>query len=173
MLYLLDANVLMTAHNLYYPVDAVPEFWDWLQFQCELGLVKMPIETFEEVKDGTTDAQRDLLYAWVQRAEVRATLLLNGDVDPEHVRTVLHHYAPDLSDDEIEAIGRDPFLIAHALAQPQDRCVVTTEVTNRKKQRQNKKIPDICTDVGVLCCDTFAMLRALRFSTNWREKILG
>ena len=27
MLYLLDANVLITAHNLYYPIDAVPEFW--------------------------------------------------------------------------------------------------------------------------------------------------
>ena len=27
MLYLLDANVLITAHNLYYPIDSVPEFF--------------------------------------------------------------------------------------------------------------------------------------------------
>lgn len=25
MLYLLDANVLITANNLYYPIDSVPE----------------------------------------------------------------------------------------------------------------------------------------------------
>lgn len=32
MLYLLDANELITAHNLYYPIDVVPEFWEWLKF---------------------------------------------------------------------------------------------------------------------------------------------
>ncbi|GGZ45395.1 DUF4411 family protein [Asticcacaulis endophyticus] len=30
MIYLLDANVLMTAHDNYYPLDTVPQFWDWL-----------------------------------------------------------------------------------------------------------------------------------------------
>ena len=27
---LLDANILIVANNTYYPIDAVPEFWDWL-----------------------------------------------------------------------------------------------------------------------------------------------
>ncbi|WP_410001046.1 DUF4411 family protein [Rhizobium leguminosarum] len=27
-MHLLDANVLITAHNLYYPIQRVPEFWD-------------------------------------------------------------------------------------------------------------------------------------------------
>jgi hypothetical protein len=54
MLYLLDANVLITASNLYYPVDAVPEFWAWLAHNGAAGNVKMPLETFEEVKDGAT-----------------------------------------------------------------------------------------------------------------------
>lgn len=65
MLYLLDANVLITAHRLYYPVDAVPEFWAWLVHKGNADEIKMPIETFEEVKDGSTDAERDLLFAWV------------------------------------------------------------------------------------------------------------
>lgn len=30
MLYLLDANVLITANNSYYALDRVPEFWEWL-----------------------------------------------------------------------------------------------------------------------------------------------
>ena len=63
MVYLLDANVLITAQNLYYPVDAVPEFWDWLVHMGNAGEIKMPIETFEEVRDGSNDAERDLLFA--------------------------------------------------------------------------------------------------------------
>jgi hypothetical protein len=33
MLYLLDANVLITAHNTYYAIDQVPEFWEWIAHQ--------------------------------------------------------------------------------------------------------------------------------------------
>lgn len=168
MLYLLDANVLITAHHLYYPVDAVPEFWDWLAHQGEAGNIKMPIETFEEVKDGSNDADKDLLFAWVQDDAHKAAILFDGDVEPQLVQQVTGQYAPDLTDDELEAIGRDPFLIAHALADPGNRCVVTTEVSKPTWKRQNRKIPDVCRDVGVQCCDTFAMLRALQFSTRWR-----
>lgn len=168
MVYLLDANVLITAHNLYYPVDAVPEFWEWLVEMGNAGRIKMPIETFEEVRDGGNDAVRDLLFAWIQDEANKAAILFNEDVQSVLVRRVTAHYAPDLTDDELEAIGRDPFLIAHALADPGNRCVVTTETTKRRQQRQNRRIPDVCADVGVQCCDTFAMLRALRFSTRWR-----
>ena len=65
MLYLIDANVLITAHNLYYPVDAVSEFWGWLAYQAQNGAIKMPLEVFEEVKDGSTDEEKDLLYGWI------------------------------------------------------------------------------------------------------------
>ena len=61
MLYLLDANVLITAHNSYYPIDRVPEFWEWLAY---LGLeerVKVPLELYEEVTGGT-----DALADWAK-----------------------------------------------------------------------------------------------------------
>lgn len=167
MLYLLDANILITAHNSYYPVDVVPEFWEWLAHQGEAGHIKMPIETFEEVKDGSNDTDRDLLYAWVQDNAHKAAILFEEDVQPQLVRQVTRHYAPDLTDDELEAIGRDPFLIAHAMADPANRCVVTTEVW-KPRQRQNRHIPNVCEDAGIQWCDTFAMLRALQFSTRWR-----
>jgi len=169
MLYLLDANVLITAQNQYYPVDAVPEFWQWLTYMGQSGEIKMPIETLEEVKDGSNDTERDLLFAWIQDEANKTAILLDEDVRPDLVQRVTNHYAPDLTDDELEAIGRDPFLIAYALADPANRCVVTTEASKRRQQRQNRRIPDVCADVGVLCCDTFAMLRALRFSTRWQE----
>jgi hypothetical protein len=66
MLYLLDANVLITAHNQYYPVEGVPQFWIWLAQMGNAGLVKMPLENYEEVKDGGDDQVKDLLFAWVK-----------------------------------------------------------------------------------------------------------
>lgn len=168
MVYLLDANVLITAHRFYYPVDAVPEFWDWLVHMGNAGTIKMPVETFEEVKDGSNDAERDLLFGWLQSEEHKAAIMFDHDVQPELVQRVISQYAPDLTDVELEAIGRDPFLIAHAMADPANRCVVTTEVSRRTLQRQNRRIPDVCADAGVQCCDTFTMLRGLRFSTRWR-----
>lgn len=168
MLYLLDANVLISAHSLYYGIDAVPEFWSWLAHEGAAGRIKMPLENFEEVKDGSNDEERDLLYAWVKDEANKAALLLDEEVNPDLVKDVVRTgYAPDLTDDEIEQIGRDPFLIAYALVSPADRCVVTNEVSKPNKQRQNRHIPDVCATMGVSWCDTFAMLRALKFTTAW------
>jgi len=168
MLYLLDANVLITAHNLYYPIDSVPEFWAWLVHQGGGGDLKMPLENYEEVKDGSTDEDKDLLFGWIKAAEVKAAILFDEKVDTDLVARVINDgYAPDLTDDEVIQIGRDPFLIAYALASPADRCVVTTEVSAPRKQRQNRRIPDVCATMGVVCCNTFAMTKALGFKTGW------
>ena len=55
MLYLLDANVLITAHNKYYDIEQVPEFWQWLRYQGETGNVKLPLEIVEEITGGRED----------------------------------------------------------------------------------------------------------------------
>jgi uncharacterized protein DUF4411 len=169
MLYLLDANVLITAHTLYYPIDGVPEFWAWLVHKGGAGDLKMPLENYEEVKDGSTDEEKDLLFGWIKAEEVKAAILLDERVDSDLVARVINEgYAPDLTDDEVVQIGRDPFLIAYALASPADRCVVTTEVSAPRKQRQNRRIPDVCTTMGIVCCNTFAMTKALGFKTGWK-----
>jgi hypothetical protein len=70
-------------------------------------------------------------------------ILLDEAVEPNLVADVINNgYAPDLTDDETLQIGRDPFLIAYALASPANRCVVTTEVSAPSKRRQNRRIPD-------------------------------
>lgn len=136
--------------------------------QGAAGWLKMPIETYEEVRDGSSDEERDLLFGWVSKDDVKTALILDEEVDQRLVaRVVDQGYAPDLTDQEIEQIGRDPFLIAYALARAGERCVVTTEVSSPRKQRQNRKVPDVCNTLGVACSDTFGMLRALGFTTAW------
>jgi len=83
MLYLLDANILITANASYYPIDQVPEFWTWLRHQGEGGQVKMPLEIFEEIKAGRKDD--DPLLDWIADSENVEALLLREDVSAELV----------------------------------------------------------------------------------------
>ena len=79
-------------------------------------------------------------------------------------------YADDLTDDEVEKIGRDPFLIAYALTAPEEIRVVSTEVSKPTKQRANRRLPDVCRDFQVECINTFEFVRRLDFSTSWQTQ---
>lgn len=164
MVYLLDANVMIDANRDYYSIDRVPEFWDWLEHHGSQGVVKIPVEIYEEVKDGN-----DSLATWIRHADIKAALLLDAAADPALVSTaVVQGYAPDLTDAEILKIGRDPFLFAYALQDPGDHCIVTTEVSKPGKQRANRHLPDVAASLGIASCNTFDLARALDFRTNWR-----
>ena len=159
----IDANVLIDAHRDYYPIARVPEFWEWLGHKGNEGHVKIPLEMYEEVKRGIGD-----LAKWAKELEVERNLLLNEDADPAVVSRVTNDgYAPDLTDVEVEKMGRDPFLIAYALSDLGKRCVVTTEASKPTRQRANRHIPDVCRDLGIPCCNTFELVRALDFRTAW------
>jgi len=164
VLYLFDANVLITASNTYYPIDQIPEYWSWIAHQGKEGNIKLPLEILEEVRAGSK--KDDPLMAWIN--EHAKALLLAEPVDPAMVRQVLEKgYAPDLTDVELEMIGQDPFLIAYALGRA-DRCVVTVESSKPGKQRQNKRVPNVCESLGVNCCNPFQAYRSLGFRTAWK-----
>jgi len=99
-------------------------------------------------------------------------LVLNEDVQEDLVTKVTYEgYADDLTDVEIEAIGRDPFLIAYALASKKDRCVVTTEGSKPSVKRQNRQIPNVCDDFGVRWCNSPTFTKELKFSVHWKDAI--
>lgn len=163
-LYLLDANVLITADAQFYEMGRVPEFWDWLVHQGKAGHAKIPLEVFEEITAG-----RGNLVDWLKEADHKSALIFSEPVQEDLVAQVISHgYAPDLTDEELEVLGRDPFLIAHGMADITDRCIVTSEVSKPKAQRQNRKIPDVCLAMGVSCTNGFDFFRKLDFRTSWR-----
>lgn len=167
MLYLLDANVLITANSTYYPLDQIPEFWGWVHNQAASNRIKIPREIMEEIKAGRKDD--DPLLDWICAAEIEAALLLDEAVDIALVQQVVTTgYAQDLRDDEVEKLGRDPFLIAYALVHPAGRTVVTTEVSRPSTQRANRKIPDVCRGLGAMSCGPFELNKALGFRTGWK-----
>ena len=163
MLYLLDANTLITAKNDYYQMERVPEFWDWLLHHAEQGSVKVPPEIFNEIRKGTDD-----LADWVKQAHVEPALLLPEEVDPGLLQQILDEgYASDLTDVELEKIGMDPFLIAYALPDPTNRMVISGETSAPKKRRANRKVPDVSKSLGVPCKNIFTLVTDLNFSTSW------
>ena len=98
---------------------------------------------------GTKDD--DLLLDWIKDASNKAALLLDEAVDGPLVQHVVsNEYAADLTDSEVEELGRDHhFWIAYGLAQHPERCVVTTETSKPSKKRQNRKVPDVCNTLGL------------------------
>ena len=165
MLYLLDANVLIDANRDYYPISRVPEFWDWLEHLGNRGEVKIPIEVVDEIRNGTDD-----LSQWIKLPDIKKALHLADEADPVVVaRVVVDGYAADLTDVEVEKLGRDPFLIAYGLMEAKHRCVVSNENSKPKQKRANRKVPDVCASLGVTCYDTFEFVRRMNFTTGWRD----
>lgn len=80
-------------------------------------------------------------------------------------RVVTTAYAADLTDLEVNEVGRDPFLIAYALAKRDERWVITNEVSKPKRQRANRHTPDVCKTLQVDCDNAFFLIRTLNFHT--------
>ena len=160
MLYLIDANVLIRAHEDYYPLDRVPQFWTWLEREAAAGRIKMPLEIHDEIA-----ISRGPLRDWICERHIKQALVLDEEADAELVDRVLTEgYGEDLTDSEVEQIGQDAFLIAYALA-AEDRVVVTKETSSPRKQRANRKIPDVCDTFGLGWMTDFELYRVLAFTT--------
>ncbi len=171
VIYLLDANTLIDAKRDYFEFERVPEFWEWLQDQGSKGRIKIPVEIYEEFEEAkNADGDRDSLSEWASDDNVKKALLLDEEVDQKLVsRVISKGYCTNPTDQEIETIGRDPFLIAYALVNYELRVVVTTEVSKPKKVRANRHVPDVCTTMGVRNINTFQLLRELDFKTSWKK----
>lgn len=170
VLYLLDACVLIDANRDYYPIERVPEFWEWLLEMGKLDRIKIPQEFYEEVifprppKD-----KKDPLVEWLKK--YKDNLVLDEEAVVDQVTRVLEHgYASDLTDEELIKIGRDPFLVAYALVDVQNRSVVTTERSSPSRRRANRKLPDVCEYFSVKCIHTFQLIQELDFRTGWRGR---
>ncbi|MHB1673108.1 MAG: DUF4411 family protein [Acidobacteriaceae bacterium] len=159
MIYLLDASVLISAHEDYYPIDRIPQFWIWLLDRADAGQVKIPFEIYGEIAIYT-----GLLKNWITDPSASKKLLLSAQIDPANLNKVITAgYAAGLDDSEVEKIGRDPFLVGYALPYGNGVTVVTKETSAPSKQRANRKVPDVCKTFGVRCLNDFQFYRELDF----------
>lgn len=172
MLYLLDANTLIDAKRDYYPIERIPEFWDWLIHHGLQASIKIPVEIYEEFSDTKDkDGNKDELAAWAEQIHVKEALLFEEEVEQDLVARVTYGgYVANPTDDELVKIGRDPFLLSYALRDLENRCIVTTETSKPTRMGANRHIPDVCRDLGIQCINNFQMIKKLNFSTGWNRK---
>ena len=164
MIYLLDADTLIRADNTYYRLKRFPVFWQWLYHNGAAGIVKIPMEQYEEIVAGKGE-----LVDWLKEQEHKEALLFAEEANPQLVAFVTTNgYAGDLNAAELVTVGRDPFLIAYGLTAANERCVVSFETSAPAKQRANRKVPDVCASLNVKCATLFQVIEDLDFTTDWR-----
>lgn len=161
-MFLIDANVLITAKNTYYPMEHIPQFWDWLIKKGYEDEIKIPHEIYDEMANYS-----DNLASWIRGEDAKEALLLNEDADPALVQQALRlGYQSDdakFTDSELIKVGRDAFLVGYGIAD-RSRTIVTKEITKRTQRFGATRLPDACDDCAVNWCDDFRMYRVLDFN---------
>ncbi len=139
--YFLDANCLIDAGRGF-PMTETPDFWDWLLILGKKGVMRIPEKVISEIRKG-----KDFLIPWVEAN--KSTLMVRTDECLSCLPKVAKQYT-GLLESEIEEVGADPFLIAHAVSH-NEGIVVTNEAPSNATNPRKMKIPSICQQLNTVC----------------------
>lgn len=155
--FLLDANVLITAHRSYYAFDLCPGFWASVIVGCGSKRIFSTRRVETELLVGG-----DILTTWVKE-KVPAGFFVDDATAP-----TVAVYAPMMAwvngrdftpaAKAKFATDADGWLIA--TAKQEDYCLVTHE-TRKVGAKGRVPMPNVCDEFGVSYCNTFEMLREL------------
>ncbi|MDX2970505.1 DUF4411 family protein [Kribbella solani] len=153
-MYVLDANVFISAKNAHYGMDFAPGFWSWLHTAHAAGVVCSVDAVRDELMDGA-----DELADWVKALPrsffrpVDAVALVElqklaawANQTPQYTQTAVATFLA----------GADNFLVG------QSRSLGFTVVTHEMPAPESKKrilIPNACEAVGAAYCLPWRMLR--------------
>lgn len=151
-MYLLDANVFISAKNSHYGLDFVPAFWDWIVQQSTASLVCSLMPVYRELEAGA-----DELSAWA-RAHRGLFLEVDADVAPSF-QTVSSWVASSAYTPAARSVflGNADFQLV-AFAHAHGHTLVTHERSEPNSYKRIK-IPDACAALGVAVTTPFDMLR--------------
>jgi hypothetical protein len=158
--YWLDADMLIAAHNLHYPLNTRlgEYFWKLIEDGFEDGRVKMARRVFKEVAEGRD--RRDELATWLS---IRPNYCVDPSRDIQlfakkigaylfgnHPRYEMRHILQFSK-------GADAWLIAHAAVD--QGAVVSNEQSDPDSTKP--KIPDVCSYFNVKCIHTLKLVKCL------------
>ncbi len=161
-IFVLDANVFISAKNSYYAFDLVPAFWDSLiRFSAD-GRVRSIDRIKKELEAGN-----DQLADWIKSGNMKEAFDNSGTADVVKAYERIVNWVQEsgqFTPAAKEAFATDPdgWLVAYVAAHS-GRIVVTQEVFN-SNIKWKVPIPNICRGLGIKYVDTFEMLRELGFN---------
>lgn len=159
--YVLDSNVLIEASRRYYSFEFAKPFWDSLCDHGKQGVICSIDKVYDEIKNGD-----DALKEWaINDFHSCFQSTQQGDVLSAYARIVQWaqgqpQFLQRAKDVFMEDKNADTWVLAFALAK--SVTVVTHEVFSAEAQKRIP-IPNVCQAFSIECCDTFALLKALKF----------
>ena len=158
LIYWLDADVYIQASRG--PYKHVPQFWEFLAKQIDLGIVKSPKIVYDEIVRGGDD-----LAKWfINRKDKGICVHPGRSVQEECFSKIAEHvYKTYKSHQSAEFLkGGDAWVIAHAM--PSKGIVVTME--SLRKMKSKIKIPTVCKAFGISYMNTYEMNDRLNFKAG-------
>ena len=159
--YVVDTNFFIEAHRAYYPIDVVHSFWNKVSDLAGRGRI-ISIDKVKKEIYGSNDALEEWCKSNLPDDFFKKTTLVINEykIVTGWATGKADHFKPAALSEFLDADEADAFIIAYALADPENKVVVTQEIS--EPDRKNKvKIPDACIGVNVKYMNTMEMLREL------------
>ncbi len=160
--FVLDANVFISAKNSYYAFDIVPAFWKGLISFSSDGRVRSIDRIKKQLEDGN-----DELADWIKGGNMGEAFVSSGTPEVVEAYEEIVNWVQSnsqFSPAAKAAFASDPdgWLVAYVKASPE--CVLVTQEVFNGQIKWKVPIPNICKALGIRYLDTFGMLRELGFN---------
>lgn len=157
--YVLDANVFIQAHRMYYAFDICPGFWQALIRQFRSGSMcsidKIKAEIVEEADPLSRWAKETVPEEFFKGTADQRVIDAFGEV----VKWAQNESQFTQEAKAVFAREADGWLVAFAKV---NGLIVVTHEQFAPKAEARIKIPNVCIEFDVAYCNTFAMLRGVR-----------
>lgn len=165
--YLLDSNIFITPHRLYYPFDFAEGFWNQLEEKLKLDSV-----TVLDVVVAEVSKLEDELSSWLENLEDFETLSVRSPAIVTNYGKVLSYvqhcglYREEALRNWARGDIADPWLIAAAM--DTGAVIITVEQTagtglSAHNPSRNAKLPDVAAHFNIKCENLFYFMRQMNF----------
>ncbi|MFA5877382.1 MAG: DUF4411 family protein [Candidatus Paceibacterota bacterium] len=141
--YCFDSSVLMMAWRLHYKPKSFSSLWDHLGDMMQAGLIVIPEEVRKEIGAGKDD-----LILWLKK--YKSCIIPIDEPQLKIVAEIVNKYPLVSQYKKPRPNNADPFIVA--VAKLDGRTVVTYERSNGQNN-PHPRIPDLCKEHEVECCD--------------------
>lgn len=152
----LDTSSLMNAWNKNYQIDMLPSIWEHVETMLRDEIAVATVQVYDEIKN-----KDDAFAEWFHERKE-----LFKPISEEHLELlsgIMERY-PRIASTGSGRNFADPWVISLAQCYDPTCCVVTEEGTSRNAN--NPKIPFVCDNEGLKCCNFNGFLR----QTGWSER---
>lgn len=158
--YLLDSNIFIQAHRMYYPFDVVPSFWIKLLELSDKGIIL----SIDKVKKEICETSRpDELSIWCQGKLSDAFFIDSSSCIDAYATIAVwtqtnSHFTQPAKDEFLATDLADSWLIAYA---KKHNCVIVTHEVSQPQRKNRIKIPEPCIHFEVRYISPIEMFREL------------